>query len=80
MALKIIFNNMKIGFIVPDDYAEMGGGFSYKQTFLNYLIINNLKIGSHDFIPVFIYKKTILLFIFTYFLLHIFNYFIIIFL
>ena len=50
---------MKIGFIVPDDYAEMGGGFSYKQTFLNYLIINNLKIGSHDFIPVFIYKKTI---------------------
>jgi len=59
VALKIIFNNMKIGFIVPDDYAEMGGGFSYKQTFLNYLIINNLKIGSHDFIPVFIYKKTI---------------------
>ena len=50
---------MKIGFIVPDDYAEMGGGFSYKQTFINYLIRNNLKIGLHEFIPVFIYKRTI---------------------
>ncbi len=48
---------MKIGIIITDDLAESGGGYSYKKTFFNFLLDQNLIIGNHEFIPIILYKK-----------------------